>query len=977
MRVDTDVSRPILPDAPEDQRALIAGGGVAAWREPLVIPTYEPADPDRYPMFLDRRVYQGSSGRTYPLPFIDRIASEPVAHEWDAFHLENEYVRLVVLPELGGRIYIGHDKTNGYDFFYRNNVIKPALVGLAGPWVSGGVEFNWPQHHRPATYLPTEAVLERADDGSAVVWCSDHDPFQRMRETHGIRLLPGRSLVQLDVRLHNRTSEKQTFLWWANVAARVHDDYQSFFPTDVHYVADHARRAITAFPAADRPYYGVDYPARAAKQPGADRIDFYRNIPVPTSYMITGTQDDFFGGYDHRARAGFVHWADHHIAPGKKQWTWGNAPFGHAWDSHLTDADGPYVELMAGVFTDNQPDFSYLLPGETKAFSQFWYPIREIGVGHQANTDAAVHLEAGDAGATVGVAVTRALPRARVSLVDTARGTRQDWVADLGPEAPLVALADDLAGVPADRLRLTVEHDGHEVITWQARAITDAAEPATAIEPAPPTEVATVDELYLIGVHLEQYRHPTRSPMPYWREALRRDPGEHRSHLAIAQRLLRASDYAGALEHAQAAVARVTALNANPPHADGYYVLGLVLRRLGRLDDAYDAFAKAAWDGGLAFASLFERARIDAALGRLQAAESATARLIQLDPAAPRTRALRLSVLRRLGRSGEARELLDAGLARDPLDQLGRVMAEQEPTRDGRTLIDVALDLASFGEVDLASAVLDQAAQARTTAAGNVRPIAHYQRALVLEASGRADEAATARRLAREAERSLAFPFGNDDHDALVRALEHDPGDEVAHALLGLLLYDAGRHLEALAHLRLAIDGGLVDAVVLRTAGIAAYNDAHDDDEAWRLYERALACDPGSARLWYESDQLAARLGSTAQERLARLEPRLELVLSRDDLAVEYSELLIAAGRPREAVELLSSRSFQPWEGGEGKALAAWDRARAEAGLDPADPPATLGEARLTAAVPQAVRADGTTDYFATSLPELLLFHRD
>lgn len=977
MRVDTDVNRPILPDVPENQRALIDSGGVAAWRQPLVIPTYEPAEPDAYPMFLDRRVYQGSSGRTYPLPFIDRIASEPTPHEWDAFHLENEYVRLVVLPELGGRIYIGYDKTNGYDFFYRNNVIKPALVGLAGPWVSGGVEFNWPQHHRPATYLPTEAVLERADDGSAVVWCSDHDPFQRMRETHGIRLLPGRSLVQLDVRLHNRTSEKQTFLWWANVAARVHDEYQSFFPTDVHYVADHARRAITAFPAADRSYYGVDYPARAAERPGADRIDFYRNIPVPTSYMVTGTQDDFFGGYDHRERAGFVHWADHHIAPGKKQWTWGNASFGHAWDSHLTDADGPYVELMAGVFTDNQPDFSYLLPGETRSFTQFWYPIREIGIAHQANTEAAVHLEASDRGATVGVSVTRALSRARVSVTDTGARSRTDWVVDLAPDAPFVAHAPELADIPIERLLLAVEQGGREIITWQARPETGTAEPATAVEPPSAANVRSVDELFLIGTHLEQYRHPTRSPLPYWQEVLERDPGEHRAHLAMARRLLRASDYDGALEHAEAAVARATMLNSNPTHADAYYVLGLVLRRLGRLDDAYDAFAKAAWDGGLAAAALFELARIDSTLGRLRASEAATARLLHLDPESVRVRALRVSVLRRLGRSGEARELLEVALAHDPLDQLGRVMAEQEPTRDGRTLIDVALDLASFGELELASSVLDLAAVSRTTPAGNVRPVAHYHRALVLEASGRADEAAVARRLAREADRWLAFPFGNDDFDALASAIAHDPDDVVAHALLGLLLYDAGRHLDALEHLCLAVDGGLDDPVVLRTAGIAAYNAAHDDAQAWRLFERALVCDPGSARLWYESDQLAVRLGRTPLERLARLEPRLELVLTRDDLTVEYSELLIAAGRAVEAVELLSSRTFQPWEGGEGKALAAWDHARAAAGLAPADPPASLGEARLTIVVPPAVQSDGSTDYFATSLPELLLFHRE
>src|ERR1044072_8313936 len=103
--------------------------------------------------------------------------------------------------------------------------------------------------------------------------------------------------------------------------------------------------------------------------PRADDLSWYANIPVPTSYMAMGSAEDFFGGYDHRADAGVVHVADHHIAPGKKPWTWGNHEFGYAWDRNLSDDEGPYIELMAGVFTDNQPDFSWLMPGETREWS--------------------------------------------------------------------------------------------------------------------------------------------------------------------------------------------------------------------------------------------------------------------------------------------------------------------------------------------------------------------------------------------------------------------------------------------------------------------------------------------------------------------------------------------------------------------------------------------------------------------------------
>src|SRR5580704_5728486 len=128
--------------------------------EDLVLPTYLPALPDKNPMFLEKRVYQGSSGKVYPLPFTDRIAEKPVDRKWKAVWIENEYIRALVLPEIGGRIHAIQDKTNDYDLVYNQPVIKPALVGLAGPWISGGIEFNWPQHHRPATFLPVAFEVE-------------------------------------------------------------------------------------------------------------------------------------------------------------------------------------------------------------------------------------------------------------------------------------------------------------------------------------------------------------------------------------------------------------------------------------------------------------------------------------------------------------------------------------------------------------------------------------------------------------------------------------------------------------------------------------------------------------------------------------------------------------------------------------------------------------------------------------------------
>jgi hypothetical protein len=162
-------------------------------------------------MFLDKRVYQGSSGKVYPNAFTDHISDTTIDKAYRAIFLENEFIRIMILPEIGGRIHIGQDKTNNYDFFYRQNVIKPALVGLLGPWISGGVEFNWPQHHRPSTFMPVNHKIEEHDDGSRTVWLSEHEPMNRMKGMVGITLHPGKSIIEAKAQLYTALHSSKHF----------------------------------------------------------------------------------------------------------------------------------------------------------------------------------------------------------------------------------------------------------------------------------------------------------------------------------------------------------------------------------------------------------------------------------------------------------------------------------------------------------------------------------------------------------------------------------------------------------------------------------------------------------------------------------------------------------------------------------------------------------------------------------------------
>lgn len=961
-------SRIVLPSAPDS----LADRPVRGWREPVSIDTYDIGEPDRYPAYLDQRVYQGSSGAVYPMPFVDRVEQTKAPREWDAIHLENAYVRLMVLPELGGRIHVGVDRTRGYDFFYRNDVIKPALVGLLGPWLSGGVELNWPQHHRPATFLPTEAWVEHEPDGAVTVWCSDHDPFARMQGMHGVRLRPDSALVELRVRLVNRTDDVQTFLWWANVAAAVHDDYQAFFPTDVSVVADHAKRAVTTFPAASGRYYGVDYPAqRTAERPDGDRLDRYRNIPVPTSYMCLGSQDDFFGGYDQAARAGFVHWADHRVSPGKKMWTWGNAPFGWAWDRHLTDTNGPYVELMAGVFTDNQPDFAFLRPGETTTFSQYWYPIQDVGPVHQATREAAVRLDVEGTAVRVGVAVTSPRPGARVVL-RAGDEVLLDERVDVAPGAPFVRELAGPVGADATAYELVVEHDGATLVTWRPRPAADpgAGVPGPATEPPAPAEIGSVDELYVTGLHLEQYRHATRSPEPYWAEALRRDPGDARCATALAARRARAGRLDEAERLLRTAVARLTVRNPNPRDGEAHYRLGVVLARQGRAAEAREALGTASWDQAWRDAAAVATARLDLAEGRdADAAEQLDA-LLRRSPEHVQGRNLAAVAARRAGDADRARDLVRGTLAVDPLDgwarDLGaRLGLDDVPagrTTDPTVALDVALEHASAGETAVAAELLEDVAT-RPSPRGqrDVRALALLHRADLELSRGDRDAAADALERARHAPRDRAFPAATDD-DALARLRRAWPQDPLVAGLAGHRLYAAGRREDAVAAWEVAASGDGTDPVVLRNLGVAAYNVRGDAAAAAGWYARARAVAPDDARLLYEADQLEGRRGTPPERRLATLLDRPDLVGARDDLSVQLAELLTARGRAAAALDVLAGRAFQPWEGGEGRVLAAWDAAHLDLGRQAVDggegaaalahasaaltPPESLGEAR-------------------------------
>ena len=923
--------------------------------------TYLPAAPDKNPMFLEKRVYQGSSGKVYPLPFTDRIAEKPVDRKWKAVWIENEFVRALVLPEIGGRIHAIQDKTNGYNLIYNQSVIKPALVGLAGPWASGGIEFNWPQHHRPATFLPVDFEIEKHADGSATIWCSDHDPMARMKGMHGVCLHPGKAFVELKVRAYNRTPFVQTFLWWANVATRVHEAYQSFFPPDVRCVADHARRAMSEYPLAQGYYYGVNYGGRGRNgipqseipnqfvPPHCDSsklkaknsklpdyrpndLSFYANIPVPTSYMCMGSKEDFFGGYDFKAQAGIVHIANHHISPGKKQWTWGNHEFGYAWDRNLTDADAkgefaPYIEIMSGVFTDNQPDFSFLQPGETRAWSQYWYPIQKIGPAQHANLNAAISLQLSPKRFRFGVSVTRAIPSAIIRLERFEnKFSAAEWDADLAPGKPFVVeslQARKPWKIGETTLRI-LDHKGEEIIAYSPKPRAQGKVPTTATEAPAPAEITSADELFVTGLHLDQYRHATRCPTLYWREALRRDPLDSRCNNALGLWHLKRGELVEAEKYFRQAIQRLTRRNANPYDDEAYYNLGLCLRYLGRDDEAYDALYKSCWNQAWQSAAYHALAEIDCCRQDWNKADEHLCRV--LSHATQNLRAANLYglVCKQRGNLSGAKSVWSLVSNTDKLDWWNRHLLGKELTCDLQTALDIAHDFARAGFFHEAIELLKRSNSSTgdlPDQSWGAKPLVHYTLGWLHEKMGNTKAAKKSFKTAAALPPDYCFPSRLEEIAILEAAMQSNPQDAKSPYYLGNLLYDRRRHVEAITlwEKSARLDGSF--SIVWRNLGIGYFNISKKPAQARMAYDRALRVNPADARLLFERDQLWKRLGVKPARRLRELEEFPQIVTQRDDLTVEFCALLNQTGRHIEAMQLLAKRNFQPWEGGEGAAL--------------------------------------------------------
>lgn len=919
----------IFPAVFRPDYASSAEPPVIVRQERMVIPTYAIGAPERNPMFYFGRAYQGAKGPVYPYPFLDGLTDERVEKTYAALVLENEYVRYCILPEVGGRIFEAVDKTNGYNFFYRQHVIKPALIGMLGAWISGGVEWNIPHHHRATTFMAVDWSTRENADGSKTVWVGELELRHRMRWLVGLTLHPGSSVLEVRYRIANRTPFAHSILCWANAAVHANEDYQIIFPPSTGLATFHGKNQFSHWPISRQVYNGVDYTG------GVD-VSWWKNHPSPTSFFAFESEEDFLAGYDHGRSAGVVFVGDHKLVPGKKFWTWGTAGEGTRWEKILTDRDGPYLELMFGSFSDNQPDYSWVAPGEVKTVTQYWYPLRAVGAVKNANADAACNLEVRGGGRVyLGFAATQARKNARI-LLQAGERVVFEKKADLGPGTPFTAEVELPQPPETESLHVSlIAEDGRELVSYRPRQIGSLSPPDPVTPPPAPPEIRTNEKLYLAGLRLDQFFNPALEPYPYYEEALKRDPDDARVNTALGRLYLMRGMFSAAEKHLVRAAARVSRSQTRPKDGEALYYSGVALRFLGREAESEEAFGRASWDSGWTAPAAVQMAELAAGRGRYLEALEQAERAVAANASNSRGQDIKATMLRILGRLEEAEETARRSLAADPLDfwaanELRMILsarglvAESEELGAGlrysmrnavENYLELASDYASCGLYADAVSVLRPLADG--AAAGSSSPILHYDMAYYCHKSG--DEAGARQRLqtAMTAPPDYGFPFRLEDIAVLSWAERSNPQDARAPYFLGNLLFD--RQPEAaIAEWEKAVGLDGTFATAHRNLGLAYSRVKGDLPLATVHLEKAIACDSSDPRLFSELDDLYDLSDVAPEKRLEVLSRNQAVVARRNDSLAREIVLLVELGQYKRAIELMESHHFHVWEGGGG-----------------------------------------------------------
>jgi len=862
----------------------------------IVIPTYPEPAAEEMPMFAENRVHQRTSGRPYPNKVVMEVCrTHKEDKEYTLVTLENKYVKIEILPEIGGRIYSAYDKTTGYDYFYKQHVIKPALIGVLGSWISGGVEFNWPFHHRASGFMPCDFMVEELADGSACCHLSEHDPIDRMKGMVSIILRPNETSLETKMRLYNRNSVEKSFLWWENAAVPVNESYQIFFPQDVSYVNFHYLKSRTTYPVAGNGVFN-GIPMESDRD-----ISWHKNTKQATSYFAAASDFDFFGGYDHGKECGVVHIGDHHISPGKKMFTWAYCQLSKSWENALTDTDGEYAELMAGSYSDNQPNFAWLAPYETKEFSQHWYPITKIGSPTFANLNCAFTIDR--VNGRFMLQTTKEYKNVLIKVSDKDNVYLEE-TCTLTPDTVFEKNIKDLP----EFIKVEVLSAGKMIAEYTEKVFNKFNMPEVITDMPSAAGMNSADELYLAGVHVDQYRDPAVLPDSYWKEALKRNINHIPSLIAMAKFELGNYRIYEAERYASRAIDALTIYNERLQSGEAYYTMGRILETKGETDRAYDYYHKAYWAADSVSKAMTRIAVIDIKRGdytnAIRHSENA------LDYGRSNNLALACLVIAKRELGENIDRIIEKQLSSDSLDHMMRFLSNDEKLYDimdsdaVQTCLDLAFDLAAMGRYDDILSLLNGLEEKRPDC--RRKPL-YYAIAYYKELTGK--NCASDLEKAKSAELGSCYPMRYEEIAILENAIEKTDDNE-AKMLLGCLYYNKLQYEKAARLWESSKD----NYISRRNLAVAYFSHLDRGYDALEIMRSLLKERPNDQELLYETIVLMDKMGVSPKEKAELISAHNTI---RDDVLTELAKAYNQMFMPDMAITTLMSHDFVPCEGGE------------------------------------------------------------
>jgi len=867
------------------------------------IPTYAEGPPDPNPPFD-----LFSSGRfNYPYPLRENLTERRAPRVWRTLTLENEHLRVTVLPDLGGRLWRSIDKANGLSMFYANPSLKFANVAYRGAWATFGIEFNFPVSHNWVTSSPVDFATTTDPDGSAAIVVGNIDLVYGMQWRVELRLRPGRAALEQTTTLYNRTDLRHRFYWWTNAAVEAWDDSKLIYPMEL--TASHGFTEVNTWPVAQD---GVDL-----SRPGNHKKG-------PVSLFSHGSREPFIGVYHERTHAGVAHYAEVVDLPARKVWSWGADADGLDWRKALSDNDSAEVEIQAGLFR-NQETYGFLGPQETVRFRETWLPVRDLGGFVRVTPEAVLNVErareAGREQLVVGLGVTQALVGGRLRILDGARVLAEEHLS-LTPER---VFTKSYAALPP-AVRYTVEvrdGEGRSLVRHTegiyesvllAEAKLGAQDPPRVRKPEDRTEGD-----YLALGESQEREGKQLVALATYAEGLGRFSGSFalskaRGRLALA--LKRYDEAVAWLRKAEVQVSNESEVE---------YLLGTGLLGLGDEDSGRGHLERALRSSNLRPAALLQLGRMRARAGDLAGALAHVQRAIRERPRSVRAGIFEVILLRRLGDRQEATARLALWQREDPTSSTLRNEAVSLGAEDAtlsshlagdpQRVIEVAVDYMELGAWDDAVDVLarsyptgeDVHAEPGARAPQDHPEVRYYlgygREKLGLPAI---EVFAAASRLST----AYVFPQRASSLPVLRRAVEANPKDSTVHFLLGSLYLSGGQSDLAVAEWEEArrLEPGI--PILHRNLGLTLLHAQEKPERALEVLREGSRVDPENIEIYQALDQVLGLLGRPAAERVAAFEafPRPEAMPGA--LVFKRALALVEAGRYAEAKALFPGRFF-------------------------------------------------------------------